>query len=504
MNLLLCTAINAMLAVSPTGGDTASVMVRAHEWWAPALQLSQAAHTSPALRPLRHQHSLSELNLRGHASRTTAALEPQTGLGWQGIAVHGRSHRTLRNEATAWGDALYQSGMHRSVRWNETADYQRLRPYVAADSLGGHLHSEQYQFEGGTAFGLGEWTLGGELGFSALQEHRRTDPRPRNRFGTMQFRFGLARNVGHRYALGIDAAAQKYKQRGTISYYNERGVSSTYHLQGLGLSYARFDGSNTSTSYSGHLLEAGLGLAPTSANGGLSAALRTTTQRYEKVLIGVNDLVLNELRTAQHLAEVGWRRTDGRGTAGVSAQAVLSTRTGTEVLYGDAANNEYPRLSSAEQYSELALQAQVMGLFERIASPRWRWHVLPGACYAQSTEKHLQPHNELTYSHINAQLALGSTWRLGKTLLLMRLGGAYGHALQAEQMLTHTVNAYARRIETERYDMARAHRTSLGAQARVAIPVGATLLHIDIEGQHAAYSNGHSAWDAGMSIGLCI
>lgn len=504
MNPLLCTAINAMLTLSSPNGDTVGVAVRVHERWGVQQQLMGAAYTSPALLPLRYRHGISELSLQATSSKASASAEPQLGLGEQNVAVRGQSHGRLRNGATVWGNALYQSGLRRNVRWNETADYQRLRPYVCADTLGGNLHSEQYQFDGGTAFGIGQWTLGGTLGFSALHEHRRIDPRPRNRYGTMLLHIAVARNVGSRYAVSIDVAATKYKQRGSIGYYNELGVSTTHHLQGLGLGHARFDGNNTSTSYSGHQLEAGLGLAPTTANGGLTLALRTSTEHYDKVLLNVNDLTLNELRVSQHTAEVGWLQNAQHATAGLLLRAQLSTRTGSEIIYGDAANNEYPRLSTAIQYSEHKLQTNVCWLYERTTSQRWQWHVLPGAGYAQTEEKHLSPLNTMSYSHLLAKLALGSTWKAGKVLILMRIESAYHHRLRAEQHLSHTVNAYAQRIEEERFDMYQSNLLDLRALTRLAFPIGAQLLHIDIGAQHLAYNNGHKNWKYSLNIGLCI
>lgn len=506
MSLLLCSAFYAALAVpSQTMGDTASVAVRAHERWAAQQMLVGEVYTGPALRPLRYQHSLSELRIGADFSRATASSEPQEGLGWQGIEVQGNALQRLSNGANVWGEALYTSGQRRDVRWNEIADYQRLRPYVVADSLGGHLHSEQYQFHGGTAFALGNWTLGGELGFSALQEYRRIDPRPRNRCGTMQLHLGVARNIGARYALGIDAAAQKYKQRSTISYYNDLGVSPTYHPQGLGLSYARFDGANTSTNYSGHRLDFGLALAPTGVDGGLSASLRSTAERYEKVLLGVNDLTLNELHALHHRAELGWRRTAERSTVGALLWAELATRRGVEMIYGDAANNEYPRLSEAEQYSEQRIQIDVRGLFERcMPIERWCWHVLPGIGYAQNAEQHLSPHNFLNYSNLHFNIATGTSFHLRRALFLFQLQGAYHRNLHSEQMLAHVVNAYAQRVEDERFAMLRANRILLSALLRFAIPVKSTLLNFDFDLMRSIYSNGHSGWRSSFCIGLFV
>ena len=77
MSLLLCSAFYAALAVpSQTMGDTASVAVRAHERWAAQQMLVGEVYNGPALRPLRYQHSLSELRIGADVSRATASPEP--------------------------------------------------------------------------------------------------------------------------------------------------------------------------------------------------------------------------------------------------------------------------------------------------------------------------------------------------------------------------------------------------------------------------------------------
>ena len=54
----------------------------------------------------------------------------------------------LDERSVVTAGASYERGRTDNVRWNSTADYRLLRPFVLADSVGGDLSTEEYAFRG--------------------------------------------------------------------------------------------------------------------------------------------------------------------------------------------------------------------------------------------------------------------------------------------------------------------------------------------------------------------
>lgn len=57
----------------------------------------------------------------------------------------------VRADATVWGDASYGNGWLRPDGTIESADYDIVRPYALADTVGGRMSAERYAFGGGYA-----------------------------------------------------------------------------------------------------------------------------------------------------------------------------------------------------------------------------------------------------------------------------------------------------------------------------------------------------------------
>ena len=124
--------------------DTAGISERA------SLAEAEAEHAtarfyeaSPAAALRRPNRSLSQLAVRMNLRREEEARLQPLGDGALDGGFYAESFRRLDDRSVVWADARYVRGNRRNVRWNSTADYLLLYPYVVADSVGGDLTTEE-------------------------------------------------------------------------------------------------------------------------------------------------------------------------------------------------------------------------------------------------------------------------------------------------------------------------------------------------------------------------
>ena len=118
-------------------------------------------------------------------------------------------------------------GNRRNVRWNSTADYLLLYPYIVADSVGGDLTTEEYAFGGGYARRIGRFDIALRGDYRAAQEYRQVDPRPHNVVSDFTVRLGAGMELG-RSVLILDLRGRLYKQNSRISFFNETNTCLLY------------------------------------------------------------------------------------------------------------------------------------------------------------------------------------------------------------------------------------------------------------------------------------
>lgn len=123
------------------------------------------------------------------------------------------------------------------MKWNSTADFLLLYPYVMADTLGGDLTFERYAFKAGWASVWKKMKIGAEARFRAEHEYRTTDPRPRNIVTDLTLRFGASAPLLASHELGLTGGLRFYKQTNNVAFLREAGVIPEYHMLGLGMDY---------------------------------------------------------------------------------------------------------------------------------------------------------------------------------------------------------------------------------------------------------------------------
>lgn len=372
-----------LAAVSqPARGDSlASVRERAS-------YLSGASllpYANPAVQRTRYASSLSEV-WGGYSTAREDRYRMETGDSYHGGNFHAKTFTQLEQQAVVWGEAVYLNGERKNLKWNETADYDRLYPYVTADSIGGFMKQETYFLQGGFAQKTNRWSYGVQVTYQSESAYRDRDPRPKNDMGLINATLGATMDWGTRYAIGLYAFAEKYNMEQSVQFMNPKGKSVLYHLTGLGMDYVRFAGSNNSSVYKGRTLAAGITLTPLTAKG-LAAAFYLEQYHVQKQLMLRNAYVpLNDVNQSLYKGEVSYRGRKGWVRIGASYRH----RIGKERIYDDGTQN-YHEISSSEPYQEKAYTASLCGAYEGDAFSSFTWGVQPSVAFISDETTYALP-----------------------------------------------------------------------------------------------------------------
>lgn len=286
--------------------------------------------------------SATEVALTGHYGESTYAIEGDR-LG--GFSVEARSVHDIDSVHRVFGEASYSWNQSHGNRFVENADYQLLYPYLTVDTVGGGLRTETYFFRGGYRMHKRHIVWHAALEFRASQSYRAIDPRPKNKVADLRVDAGIG-YTSKAYAWLVIGRVGRYKQNNEIKFYSELGESQIYHLVSPGTAYTRFSGSKKESYY--HGLTAGATAAMMPLNGGWMAEVDYGYLNVSKELHDNTFIPIGRIRTHTIDATVGYDAARWRAMLQAGAQL----RCGEQYIYGDAVNNTYNLLTTAQNYSE--------------------------------------------------------------------------------------------------------------------------------------------------------
>ncbi|MDE7508527.1 MAG: hypothetical protein K2M62_00225, partial [Muribaculaceae bacterium] len=224
-------------------------------------QIASLSYRNPAVNQWRMSKSLTTVGGAYSSRADRNNPDPRDGTGDYDLQFKATTYTKYRT-STLWGEASYTNGKTSDAVWNETADRELLYPYLLADSIGGDLHHETYNFAGGYADHAGRWAWGAAISYVARQEYRAVDPRPRNVTGRLLLNAGAMLRVFRDYHVGLGLEMMKYNQSNEVTFKSEMGIDKIFHLTGLGSHYNRFAGEGLSTYYDGYRFALDMTLYP--------------------------------------------------------------------------------------------------------------------------------------------------------------------------------------------------------------------------------------------------
>jgi len=348
-------------------------------------------YQNPSLRPFQYQYSLTPVDI-SYRSEKKDLYNFQEGSGIKGFRFNTDSYqKDAFPNITLWGKASYENIKLQDLKFNESSDFDIVFPYVTADSVGGDLNSEIYQFAGGIAKEIGKWTLAGEAGYRANLAHRKKDPRPENNTSDINAKVGASYQFIENYIVGANIGFNFYKQRNTLTFVAVTGRPAIFHFNGLASFNSLLSGSTENTGailYESKGLNAQFTIAPKNENG-LFLELGINQHNGFRTL-AYSTASANDWTDQIFNAKLGYFQSKDNVRYGAIAKVDLQTRKGTEGLFNnDGGNTGYAKISEISSYRyynfNYNLEAFV-GMKD--------WSIKPYATFTQIKEQYLNPFRE--------------------------------------------------------------------------------------------------------------
>lgn len=379
-------------------------------------QVAAPAYENPAVKQWMLPASHSSIGPAYKWQRYSSAVDLQEGEGcdfWRLSAETYLKH----GSSTLWGEARYDNGRQRSVKWNETSDRELIYPYITADSVGGDMRLERYSFAGGYADHSDRWAWGATISYDAGLYYRNVDPRPRNVTGMLDISVGGAYRISGPYHVGLSLVYAKYKQSASIEFKSQLGVEKIYHLTGLGTHYHRFAGVGTDAYYDGNRIGFTANVYPAAGSGW---ALTANFGRFEfdKVLTSLNKLPMAHVWHNDMTLQVAYMKPGTVHDWAIDARFEAYRRHGAENVFGDASSGVYPQIASIDSYADNSQRVT--------ASAVWQFHpgvhsmllCLKGSgSYGHRAEAYLEPRRRMAVDDFAAlaeasvSVGFGGAWR---------------------------------------------------------------------------------------------
>ncbi|MCR4864417.1 MAG: hypothetical protein K5850_04565 [Bacteroidales bacterium] len=424
---MIAALLISILASMPVS-DTLSVTDRSAERLSPVGSYSAGSAHSAAAWFFSPYDSYTSASVSWERRGEDAPLLPEEGSAAGEGRIDIETLVRLDADSGVRGSVSYRNGIKKDVMWNSSSDYDIVRPYAVADSVGGDVRLEEYSFSGGYASRRGRLHYGVEGGYRALHEYRMVDPRPRNIVSDLYVRAGSGYGISDRYSLELSASYRRYSQSQNISFYNQKGSnSSVFHLTGLGNHFKRFEGGTsayTSTRYAGNGVELAANLMPSDVKG-WRAGMYYNYFDIVHHLPNQNEAPYTELYTRTAGGEVSYVSRLGRMDYALGLHAVYENRSGVESVIDNGSAGRFLELMRFAMYSSDVLRGGFDAVGE-LASDSRKWTIEASADYVYLNTGYLYPVRSLNSQGMDFGLKAGLIERWGANLLIINLeGGRY-------------------------------------------------------------------------------
>lgn len=391
ITILLILLILSTANVAAQTPDSASVE-RTTLW----RTTEQPAWINPAIHKDAFHHSQSQIGISFDFRNESKPFIQELGDRHVLPSIGVNTFLKLSEKTSVWGSVAYMNGTVKNICWNSSTDYELLKPYILADTIGGDTKKERYYFSGAYATELKKIKLGAEILFRAEHEYRDRDPRMRGIATDLTMRGGAARAWG-KQIVGLAFEGNFYKQTNSVDFYNELGISPEYQMTGLGTYYTRFSGDKRRLYFNGGGVSIEASTAPVSGNG-VFADLLLKQRRYHRVLADYNSMPLTDIYNESVSGNVGWKRERSTRTA-FFIHAYHERRTGDERIGGKSEVNAYPTIGKLTMYISNATNAFASAIYGK-----GNWNAQAKAGYANHQEEYVWPQRKIEASHLFGEL----------------------------------------------------------------------------------------------------
>ena len=471
-----------------------SAVVEHTDFWQ---EMSRDSRQNPALHGVAFSSSFSQLDVEADWQRQSEAFVLEKGHGFLLPSACVDTYLRLSDHTAVWGHASYMNGRQHGVSWNSTSDFDLLKPYVLADTLGGDTQRERYRFEGGYATQLSRWILGAEMLFRADHEYRDIDPRMRGVVNDLTLRVGAGyEKWNYRWAMAVEGNI--YKQQNSVDFYRELGVIPEYQMTGLGTEYARFSGDKRSLHYDGGGVSLLFDAEPTRKSG-FFGHLELGKRHFRRLVTENYTLPLTELYAQGVKGKLGVRSKEMGRKLAVFADFDYTKRSGDEHIVGTSATSSFPDLGLLTMYKNHRLNTSLTVLYGKAF-----WHIRVRAGYKSDRERYAYPERRLetthTFGEVSGEAFLKPSERW---LLTCRLKSSYSACVSDDLAMPFADMrpAFVAMIR-HNYDFAKAHYTDVSAQVRGDFALKNYGLFAELGGGFVHCSVGERQISARVALGI--
>ncbi len=400
--------------------------IKARQWSDPYLAVgyNTALGYTPSVALLSQYCSFSSAAV-SFDSREEAggAFRPEDGDALRCGRFDAKSFLRLKGNSAVSGEVGYNRAVKRGVVFNETSDYELLRPYVLIDTVGGNLQHEQYSFQGAWMRRTDKLVYSVYGSYKAVHEYRSFDPRPRNISSDFKADISLGYIFSHgSFVLGY-AGYRKYHQNQDVTFMNNTGANTTlFHSTGLGNDYFRFrsTGIFAATRYAGQGFE--FGVVGTGVSGKLQYGLAYELVDITRHLSNQNEAPLSKLGLEIMKIFVSYHVSP---SFAVEAKSEYERRSGRENVIDCAASGIYNDILSLDMYTQHKGNISLLGVL-RAERSYGIWHVIPSICWQQSSEEYRYPSSRMKFSMLSGQIYGGFSSIKGSWLYDLSAGATCG------------------------------------------------------------------------------
>ena len=378
----------SLLSVKLDAQSNDSLMQKVSEEHNVERQLKNTININPANYMGARKYSITTFRLVAETADTPYELQQKgKGKNYWGAETH--TSQTLNHKTLVWGAASYNQGRNKKVVWNENADYDKIYPYVAADSVGGDMKLENYVFSGGYARKFNSYTIGITGKYSAGLSYRDVDPRPKNTTANLSLALGVNKLVMQKFRIGAYLEAEKYTQKHYLSFFSTQGFPMVYTMSGMGNYNELLSGKIREAYYEGWSYGGGIQIFEEHhRNWYLNVGIRKT--KLDKYLTAYTDLNASNIDEQKLNFSLGKFFSSGKIYWGLMADGSTMERRGTENLFLNDNSRNYIKVGAAEKYNHRINTGFLKGLL-RAENNKNQHTLVPYFGLIQEKEKYSSP-----------------------------------------------------------------------------------------------------------------
>ncbi len=361
---------------------------------------------------------------------------------------------SIKGKKAYWGTASYNRGTDKQVQWSDVSDFPRLGPYLISDSIGGDRYGENYHFSGGFALKTGLWSWGAEVFYSAGNEYRKRDPRPKTTVSDLSLNLSASRALNSHYRAGFSLTGGLYRQDVSISVAEPNTNYAFFPMKGFGL----YDIKQYAYSYTFSWLYKGKSygfdafLFPENGKGWIGTIGLRTENIDSYAGSNIYPFSFDPKKTN---GSIGYIIDNKSNKTLLKADFLYETGKGTERVYKEVYVNETftdnVLLSESRKYTRNRMQVQVSALQEWVSENKNQWieTSLGARTYEERYASPADGMNFLTdYRYLTGNIRAGSEWFLKKgSSFLAEAGFGYDALISSETKVPENNLLFQRSIQ---------------------------------------------------------